>query len=167
MPFNTPSQELLRNMPDNGVVNLQPLSLLDRVKGAYTRREFSDEDEYATALESVIDDRKEVDDIVRHEARHAFVARAVGVNYIRFTFDLDDEGNLSGVWTKFSGGTIPKIAYAAIHAAPLDYSTIDLSDIRALGYSGVDDVGARVVAWNRSDNGLHIPAPLAYTVDNL
>jgi hypothetical protein len=127
---------------------------------------FDDEEQYASALGQYIPDTKVVDHIVRHEAQHASVAVALGLSIVRFGLGADSEANLCEVFTHVSGGTIPKLAYAAIFAAPFEPSSGDKSDLQALGYEGVDEVGSRVRKWNKNKKGIFIPVPMSLTEDN-
>ena len=56
----------------------------------------------------------------------------------------------------------PKLAIAAVYAAPMQPTAFDLDRLRAFGYDGVIDVAQRVARWNADPgNELRIPPPLS------
>lgn len=144
-------------LPDEGDVRLA------KYKGTFVGvRFFNHEHAFASALGDLVDDPQEVDRIVQHEASHVRVAKQVGVEVTRFAFDLNQGGKPKRLYVGMYGGTLPKLALAAIFAAPIDPSEYDLTDIAKLGYTGIENVGDRVVEWNKSNTDMHIPVPLSY-----
>lgn len=153
-------------LPDNGNIHLRsrPGKLLEYFLN--TCQFFDDEDSYANALNAVTNDPLNTDRIVRHETQHLTVAKQVGVEMAKYTLQLDTVGKLKEVSISMWGGDIPKLAVAAIFAAPVDPSESDKADITRLGYEGIEDIGDRVIEWNRNNSGVHIPVPFSYRLQD-
>ena len=56
----------------------------------------------------------------------------------------------------------PKLAFAAIYAAPHQPTEFDLNRLRDFGYDGVIDVVQRIAKWNEDPtNDLRLPMPMS------
>lgn len=102
------------------------------------------------------EDPAEQDPDIEHEAEHAAAAQALGCT-VRFGFTVAPFGS---VWSWGSsiqicrGGPLPKLAFAAIAAAPARLSDGDLHDLRNLGYQDAADVADRI---RRSGQRMPVP----------
>ncbi len=57
----------------------------------------------------------------------------------------------------------PKLAIAAVYAAPMQPTAFDLDRLHDFGYGGVIDVAQRIADWNAdAANQLRIPSPLSF-----
>lgn len=102
-----------------------------------------------------------------HELSHGLCSLEVGVKSVRYAIvnepvDIDRQR----IWLPHHLATItegpvniPRLAVAAIKAAPKDPSKPDLNVMRKLHYKSVEDLEDRISKWNRQDTGLTIPMP--------
>ena len=151
--------KLLGNQNQYNDSDLLPLAdkpqFIDRKKDPYT----TDLDEYRNILARYMH-ANEVELYARHESEHMNVALAVGIHAV---YAFHAEGNRFDAYISPYGAAMPRLAHAAVRVAPLDPSDRDMNDAAELGYSSIQDIGDRIVAWNKNSQGIHIPLPLTYT----
>lgn len=56
----------------------------------------------------------------------------------------------------------PKLAIAAVYAAPMQPTEFDLERLAAFGYDGVIDVAQRIAEWNSNPENPTLPVPLSF-----
>lgn len=102
-----------------------------------------------------------------HELSHGLCSLEVGVKSVRYAI-VNEPVDICKprIWIPHHLATItegpvsiPRLAVAAIKAAPKDPSNPDLSVMRKLLYKSVEDLEERITKWNKQDTGLTIPLP--------
>lgn len=107
--------------------------------------------------------------MLRCEAQQYVAARAVGVEPSSMCFRViwrraKPAGRLTRRWFGSNPELMirhrgPKLALAAIYAAPTSPSAFDLQRLRDFGYRDVADVADRIVRWNAAGRTPTIPSP--------
>ncbi len=112
-----------------------------------------------------------IDRQVWHESQHADAARKLGAPVVTFGLrfirvfgqELPEDGVVCAqpFFTPQFSAPVPKLHIATVLAHPTVPSIGDIADVRALGFSGIDEVAQAAIAYNKV-NELPIPVPLSY-----
>lgn len=108
---------------------------------------------------------------MRCEAEQYEAARAIGVgpDDLRIRVRMHrarPPGRLNRIWYGTHPELLvrhrgPKLAIAAVYAAPHQPTEFDLNRLRDFGYDGVVDVAQRIARWNENGTqGLRLPMPM-------
>ena len=159
-----------RDLPDDAMIGV-PSKFLENIPHTWYART---PDELRRVIREVLrrhfpdSDPAEYEHDIVHETEHAAAARAIGCTS-RFTFTAapfqDDDP--FGVWYTVPGHvftsrrSLPKLALAAITAAPSWLSDGDLADLLHMGYQDADDVAERIRRF-----GQRLPMPASAKARN-
>ncbi len=164
-PYEGLTTEQLRD-----VIDAQPIivgsSSKAEVAADSNRYTFYDTpDDYLKGIESMgVEEPKPWLD---HELSHGICALKVGVKSVRYAV-VNKPVDINGhrIWLPDHLATItegpvsiPRLALAAIKAAPKAPSVPDLRVMKKLLYPSVEDLEERITKWNNNDTGLTIPLP--------
>lgn len=158
-PYDQLSTEVLRDLYDAQMLRVGPPAIDVR-----RSRLFPDPTEFLEELRNGDMGEREFE----HERSHLECALAVGavgavyaVEYRLFVGEESEHRVPNRAFVMMpTGVSVPRLAHAAIAAAPKDPSRGDEKIIRRLGYpGGVLQVAERIVRWNKAKKEPHIPLP--------
>jgi len=118
-------------------------------------------------------DQRYIQFTIDHELEHAQAAEMLGATSIRFYVSFYVANAVhgfrqiipqAGVGAAYDD--ITKLAYIAATARPTVLSPGDINKIRAFGYKDVNDVYARLTAWNAQLRESETPYPLPLSITN-
>ena len=138
----------------------------------------SGEEEFAQMLEIAVDlanvQGYDIEDTVRHESGHTEAWKSVGATTCRYEVSMvkiaySEEELQAG---KYEVGfqprslatdiLVPKLAVAAMNVRPYDPSEPDVAAATSLGYSGVQEIGDRILRYNKEHPDRPLLLPLSY-----
>lgn len=130
------------------------------------RKYFDDIDVYMGYLVENTKLYDSAESIRNHELAHARCAEALGNVTVKFYVRIMRSGIEYGAFTAAYGpARWPNIGFAAVAAAPVNPSRMDMGEIYKSGYKSIDDLAERIHIWNKSDNGLVIPMPGTFEIN--
>lgn len=101
-----------------------------------------------------------------HEAQHGITNTLLGIRGYKYAVSMFRNNNQFSWQASTCGGTkangTTKLELAASIAAPICPSDGDRYIIESMGYSGIQDVGERIVRKNLEAGTTLIPVPLSY-----